>query len=164
LAHLQNRVLWLRRCLTRRVTYALTPSKSDDRARARASDSLGVKITKICRRRRPQLGHTFADEYRRFIMAYGSEIDERFFLKDWCNGVAPGATGVYIRYPAGTAVLATLREAAPAGLLMGPPSGWYFWFLNTRFCRSSIILFDFSRVARLIVPVAIYGTVSCGRV
>ena len=25
---------------------------------------------------------TFAEEYRRFILDYGGEIDERFFLKD----------------------------------------------------------------------------------
>ena len=28
---------------------------------------------------------TFAEEYRRFIMDCGCEIDERFFLKDWCH-------------------------------------------------------------------------------
>ena len=30
----------------------------------------------------PEINATFAEEYRRFIMDCGGEIDERFFLKD----------------------------------------------------------------------------------
>ena len=35
------------------------------------------------------------------------------------------ATEVSTRHPAGAAVLAMLRKSAPAGLLIGPPAGWY---------------------------------------
>ena len=68
------------------MSHAITPSKSDDRAQAREYDSLGVVaggdpnwgVLVI----EPEINATFAEEYRRFILDCGGEIDERFFLKD----------------------------------------------------------------------------------
>ena len=73
------------------MTHAVTPSKSDNRAQARESDSLGEKINEIVAGGDPnqcilvfnsEISATFAEEYRRFIMDCGGEIDEPFFLKD----------------------------------------------------------------------------------